>query len=80
MNIASIRQLVDTFTKAELQAAESALMEEQPLKIEVPGTDEGEQLTHLIAAIWVHDHKQANECDTMTAVREYTKRVRQSIS
>lgn len=80
MNIASIRQLVDTFTKAELQAAESALMEEQPLTIEVPGTDEGEQLTHLIAAIWVHDHKQANACDTMTAVREYTKRVRQSIS
>ena len=80
MNIASIRQLVDTFTKEELQNAESALMEEQSLAIDVPGVDEGEKLTHLIAAVWVHDHKKEHSTDTMTAIREYTKRVRQSIS
>ncbi len=80
MNIGSIRQLVDTFTKEELQNAETALMEEQPLAIEVPGIDDGERLTHLIAAVWVHNHMTEHSSDAMTAIREYTKRVRQSIS
>lgn len=80
MNIASIRTLVDTYSKEQLQAAEAALLDEQPLVIDVPGADEGEQLTHVIAAVWVHEHKVEHGTDTMTAVREYTKRVRQSIS
>jgi hypothetical protein len=74
VNIASIRQIAETFTKEELQSAEASLLEEQPLAIDVPGLDEGEQLTHVIT------HKAATGVDTMTAIREYTKRVRQSIS
>lgn len=80
MNIASIRQIAETFTKEELQSAEASLLEEQPLAIDVPGLDEGEQLTHVIAAQWVITHKAATGADTMTAIREYTRRVRQSIS
>lgn len=80
MNIASIRQLVETFTKEELHTAEAALLEEQAPAIDVPGIDEGEQLTHVIAAQWVITHKDETGADTMTAIREYTKRVRQSIS
>jgi hypothetical protein len=80
MNVASIRQLADTFSKEQLQTAESSLLEEQPLAIDVPGVDEGEQLTHVIAAQWVITHKAETGVDTMTAIRAYTKRVRQSIS
>lgn len=80
MNIASIRQLADTFTKEQLQKAEASLLQEEPLPIDVPGVDEGEKLTHLIAALWVLEHKVSHDVDTMTAVREYTKRVRESIS
>lgn len=80
MNIASIRSLADSFTREQLCEAEQHLIDDQQPSIDVPGTDEGEQLTHVIAAIWVLDHKATAMCDTMTAVREYTKRVRQSIS
>jgi aryl-alcohol dehydrogenase-like predicted oxidoreductase len=80
VNIASIRQLADTYTTEQLQQAEAALLNEETVMIEVPGVDEGEQLTHLIAALWVRAHKQSHGVDTLTAVREYTKRVRESIS
>lgn len=80
MNIASIRHLADTFTRDELQHAEAALLREEALSIDVPGIDDGEKLTHLIAAQWVLRHKDTEGVDTMTAIREYTKRVRASIS
>lgn len=80
MNIASIRNLADAYTLEQLQQAEAALLREEALTIDVPGTDEGEQLTHLIAAIWVLEYKKVHAVDTMSGVREYTKRVRESIS
>ncbi|MBM4178659.1 MAG: hypothetical protein FJ211_04925 [Ignavibacteria bacterium] len=80
MNIATIRLLADSYSREQLTEAEAQLLEELQPTIDVPGADEGEQLTHVIAALWALDHKSTAMCDTMTAVREYTKRVRQSIS
>lgn len=80
MKLPAIKLLVENHTHEELRAAEMALFEEQPLPFDVPGDDEGEKLTHLLAAIFVLDYMTINNCDYMTAVRVYTKRVRESIS
>ncbi|HLP27467.1 MAG TPA: hypothetical protein VK147_02425 [Candidatus Didemnitutus sp.] len=79
MNIAMIKGLVEATTPDELRTAEEALLNEQTPLISVPGVDEGEQLTHVLAALYVHEQK-ANGTDTMTAIRDYAKRVRASIS
>ena len=80
MKIPAIKKLVENYNLEELGAAENALMEEQPLAIEVEGDDEGEQLTHVYAAIWIISHMNANDVDFKTALREYTKKVRVSIN
>ena len=55
-------------------------MEGEPLGIEVGGADEGEQLTHIMAAMEVLKDVQENGSDPKEALRNYTKRVRESIS
>ena len=80
MKIPVIKKLVETQSLDALTAAEEALMEEQPLAIEVEGDDEGEQLTHVIAAAWILNYMNDNGVDFKTALREYTKKVRVSIS
>lgn len=80
MNIAMIKGLVEAATLEQLQQAEAALLDEQHPAITIPGVDEGEQLTHVLAAIYVHERMAADGVDAMTAIREYAKRVRASIS
>lgn len=80
MKIPAIKKLIETYSLEELTAAEEALMEEQPLAIEVEGSDEGEQLTHVYAAIWIINYMNDSEADFKTALREYTKKVRVSIN
>ncbi|WP_299706470.1 hypothetical protein [uncultured Pontibacter sp.] len=80
MKIPAIKKLVENESLEALVAAEEALMEEQPLAIEVEGNDEGEQLTHVIAAAWILNYMEDNGVDFKTALREYTKKVRVSIS
>jgi hypothetical protein len=80
MKIPAIKKLVENESLEALTAAEEALMEEQPLAIEVEGDDEGEQLTHVIAAAWILNYMKDNSVDFKTALREYTKKVRVSIS
>jgi hypothetical protein len=79
MKIPAIKQLVESFSTAELQQAEEALMNEQTPAIEVPGDDEGEQLTHVLAAIEIQNH-MATGMAFPQALRQYTQRVRTSIS
>ena len=79
MKIASIKLLVDTYSIDQLRAAEEALYNEQPLSIEVEGADEGEKLTHILAAIEIlQDMAKGN--DYKTALRNYSSRVRNSIN
>jgi len=80
MKIPAIKKLVETQSLDALMAAEAAIVEEQPLAIEVEGDDEGEQLTHVLAAVWILNHMQDNGADFKTSLREYTKKVRVSIS
>jgi hypothetical protein len=80
MKIPAIKKLVENESLDALTAAENAIMEEQPLAIEVDGDDEGEQLTHVIAAAWILTYMNDNGTDFKTALREYTKKVRVSIS
>lgn len=80
MKIPAIKKLVETQEVDVLMAAEAAIIDEQPLAIEVDGDDEGEQLTHILAAIWILNHMQETGEDFKTSLREYTKKVRVSIS
>ena len=80
MKIPAIKKLVETYDINQLIQAEEAIVEEQPLAIEVDGDDEGEQLTHVLAAVWILNHIDDTGADFKTALREYTKKVRVSIS
>ena len=80
MKIPAIKKLVETQEVHVLMAAEAAIIDEQPLQIEVEGDDEGEQLTHILAAVWILNHMHETGADFKTSLREYTKKVRVSIS
>ncbi len=80
MKIPVIKKLVESYTLPELMAAEAAIVEEEQPTIEVEGEDEGEQLTHVLAAVWILNHMEDNNLDFKTALREYTKKVRVSIN
>lgn len=80
MQLPEIKRLVETYKVEELQLAEEALMNEAPLAITVEGKDEGEQLTHILAAIDILSDMQINGLDARTALRNYTQRVRNSIN
>jgi len=80
MQLPEIKRLVETYKVEELQLAEEALMNEQPLAITVEGKDEGEQLTHILAAIDILSDMQKNGLDARTVLRNYTQRVRNSIN
>ncbi|MFT2009741.1 DUF6952 family protein [Pontibacter sp. 13R65] len=80
MKIPVIKKLVETQSIEALMAAEAAILEEQELQIEVEGEDEGEQLTHVLAAVWILNQMHHQQVDFKTALREYTQKVRTSIS
>lgn len=80
MQIPVIKKLVENHSVEELTNAENALMEEQPLPIEVEGEDDGEVLTHIIAAVWILERMESHELPFAKALREYTQKVRTSIS
>ncbi|MCO4819443.1 MAG: hypothetical protein KC517_07460 [Bacteroidetes bacterium] len=79
MHIPSIKKLVEQMSLPDLQAAEEAILEEQTPAIEVPGADEGEQLTHVIAAIWIKEDMASTGRELKESLRDYTKKVRKSI-
>ncbi len=80
MNIKTIVSLIETHSLEDLQLAEEALLEGLTPLITIDGTDEGEQLTHAMAAIWCKTEMQKQSVDSRTAVRLYTQKVRNSIS
>lgn len=80
MQIPVIKQLVETHSIEVLRAAEDAIINEQKPAIEIQGKDEGEQLTHVLAAIEILNDMEKGSIDFRTALRNYTQRVRNSIS
>ncbi len=79
MKIPVIRKLVTQYSVNELQAAEQALYNEKPTPIDVEGDDEGEQLTHIIAALWIKNDMARNNTELGKSLRNYTQKVRSSI-
>jgi hypothetical protein len=79
MQIPVIKELVENRSVEELNLAEAALLEEQQPAIEIKGNDEGEQLTHILAALWIIQDMKANGTDFRTSLRNYTQKVRKSI-
>jgi hypothetical protein len=80
MNIPIIKSIVERYSIEELEKAEAALIEEQSLPIEIEGHDEGEQLTHILAALWIKGHMEETGENIAKAVRAYSVKVRKSIS
>jgi len=80
MKIPVIKRLADQHSIDELEKAEAAFYDEKQPEIEVPGEDEGEQLTHVMAALEIRREIQETGCEFNTALRNYTQRVRNSIS
>lgn len=80
MKIPAVKQLIERYNVEELMAAEEALLEEKPLEILVEGDDEGEQLTHILAAIFILNDMKDSGGDFRTSLRKYSQRVRNSIN
>lgn len=80
MQIPVIKKIVGEYSIDQLKKAEEELMEEQPLSITIEGEDEGEQLTHILAAIWVKEEMEKEGVNVGKAIRNYTVKVRNSIS
>ncbi len=79
MKTTSIKQLVEHYSLLQLEAAELALQDEQPAGIEVEGHDEGEQLTHVLAAIYIKKQMEQKGIAFNQALRDFSQRVRKSI-
>ncbi len=80
MKISAIKNLVENQTIEALVSAEEALLEESPLPFDIEGEDDGEKLTHIFAAIWILKRMKEEDLDFKLALREYTKKVRESIN
>ena len=80
MKIPVIKSLVEKYSLDELSSAEDSIMNEENPKIQVEGEDEGEQLTHVLAAKFIIEQIASLGLDFPTALREYTKKVRASIN
>lgn len=80
MKISVIKELVDIYSLEDLKKAEDAIAEERTPEIHIEGEDEGEQLTHAYAAIRILEAMEFEDKDFKTALRDFTSRVRSSIS
>ncbi len=80
MKIPVVKQLVENRTMDELREAEDALIDEKPFPFEIGGKDEGEKLTHILAAIYILEKMKTDGMEFKEALREYTRMVRESIS
>ena len=80
MQISEIKRLAETYSLEQLSKAEEAIIEEQKPEIEIHGEDEGEMLTHIMAATWIKTDMIKNGTDVRTSLRNYTQKVRKSIS
>ena len=80
MNISVIKKLIEDCSIEELKAAGNEMEEGENPSIEIEGKDEGEQLTHILASIWIKEDMQKNGNDVRTSIRRYSEKVRKSIS
>jgi hypothetical protein len=80
MKIPVIKKLVEEVSLEDLQKSEEQILNGEPTIIEIEGDDEGEQLTHVLAAIFILEDMKINHNDFRTSLRNYSQKVRKSIS
>jgi len=80
MKIGVIKKLAERLSMDELRAAEEALYNDLTLPTMIEGDDDGEKLTHVLAAIFVQEYILENNSDIKSALRAYAIKVRTSIS
>ena len=80
MKIPVIKLIASQHSIKELDAAEEAILNEENPAIQIEGEDEGEQLTHIMAAREIRTQMEKDGIDLNRALRNYTLRVRNSIS
>ncbi|MEQ6118430.1 hypothetical protein [Reichenbachiella sp. MALMAid0571] len=80
MQVPVIKKLVEIHSVEALEEAEAAILDEQAPTIEIEGEDDGEQLTHVMAAIWIIEKMEKDQIPFGKAMREYTAKVRESIN
>lgn len=80
MKIPAIKKAVENYTLGQLRKAEDEIINEITPSIELGGADEGENLTHALAAIWILTEMKNQHLDFNTALRIYTQKVRTSIN
>ncbi len=80
MKIPVIKLIASQHSIKELDAAEEAILNEEKPAIQIEGDDEGEQLTHIMAAREIRTQIEKDGIDLNRALRNYTLRVRNSIS
>lgn len=80
MQSSALKPLTEKYSLAQLQQAEEQLLEGIKPDIEIEGSDEGEQLTHVSAAIWILEDMNKNGVDFRTSLRNFMSKVRNSIS
>jgi hypothetical protein len=79
MQATEIKKLVESYQLDQLMLAEEAILEGNTAEITIGGKDEGEQLTHISAAIWIHQEMEKG-ADFRAALRAFMEKVRNSIS
>lgn len=79
MKIPVIKALIENYSLEQISKAEEAIADGLTPEIEIEGEDEGEQLTHAFAAKYILE-KIEEGVDMKLALREFTQKVRNSIS
>jgi len=80
MKLPIIKKTVDSYSIEDLKTAEELLLNEEKPHIEIEGSNEGEQLTHCMAAIWIKEEMAKIGISQQQATRNYIERVRKSIT
>jgi hypothetical protein len=80
MKINAIKDLVENYSLSDIELLTNQLENGETLSQPVDGDDAGEQLTHLLAASWIIQEMANNGTEFKTELRNFTARVRDSIS
>ncbi len=80
MKANAVKYLAENCQLDELLKIQDSLENELPLHRQVDGDDDGERLTHILGAIWIHEQIKTNNSDLKTEWRNFIGRVRNSIS
>lgn len=79
MKIAEVKRIATAYSFDQIEKAVTAFEVERQNELEVTGENDGEKMSHLLAASFVR--KQIDKgLDLNTAIREYSKRVRAILS